>query len=199
MWDLNLVELLCFVFTRMPGEKCRTEAIQVSQCEMQFWWSYCVLYLLACQMRCKFGGVIVPWIYSHTMWDVISVELLCLVLTRMPGEMYFWWRYCVWYLRNFTYLFYIYCYFKCTFLSPGVTGIFSFLCFVYWWIINNYLIWFDLLACQVRCIFGGDIVSGIYSHNMWDANLEELLCLVFTRITCEMQIWRSYCALYLLA
>ena len=29
----------------------------------------------------------------------------------------------------FTYLFYIYCYFKCTFLSPCVKGIF--LCFVY--------------------------------------------------------------------
>ena len=31
----------------------------------------------------------------------------------------------------FTYLFYIYCYFKCTFLSPCVKGKFSFLCFVY--------------------------------------------------------------------
>ena len=33
-----------------------------------------------------------------------------------------------------------YCYFKCTFLSLEP----MFLCFVYWWIIKIYLIWFDL-------------------------------------------------------
>ena len=31
----------------------------------------------------------------------------------------------------FTYLFYIYCYFKCTFLSPCVKGKFSVLCLLY--------------------------------------------------------------------
>ena len=46
----------------------------------------------------------------------------------------------MWEWDFFTHLSYIYCYFKCTFLSPCVKGKCSFWCFVYWWIIKSYLI-----------------------------------------------------------
>ena len=56
----------------------------------------------------------------------------------------------------FTYLFYIYCYFKCTFLSPCFKGKFSFLCLVYWWIIKTDLIWWCLtLFCCCCCLDRG--------------------------------------------
>ena len=62
----------------------------------------------------------------------------------------------------FTYLFYIYCYFKCTFLSPCVKGQFKFLCYVYWWIIKIWLIWFDLMHsfCEIHIS-----VSQITTHH----------------------------------
>ena len=58
----------------------------------------------------------------------------------------------------FTYLFYIYCYFKCIFLSPCVKGKIKFLCFVYWWIIQIYLIWLICLLASVD-------VKQNYSHS----------------------------------
>ena len=54
-------------------------------------------------------------------------------------------------------------------LSPCVKGNFSFLCFVYWWIIKIYLIWFDLKK-QV-CM----IVFPCYKHGSGPAYLSKLL------------------------
>ena len=76
-WEkVLLVEFMYLVFTRMPGER------------MYFWWSVCTLYLHACQGReCSSGGVYVPCIYTHARWEnVLLVEFMYLVFTRMPGE-----------------------------------------------------------------------------------------------------------------
>ena len=51
------MEFMYLVFTHMSDE-------------MYFWWSYCALYLLAHHVRCNFGGVIVPCIYSYARREI---------------------------------------------------------------------------------------------------------------------------------
>ena len=48
----------------------------------------------------------------------------------------------------FIYLFHIYCYFKLPSWAHVSKAKFSFLCFVYWWIIKIYFIWFESMPSQ---------------------------------------------------
>ena len=104
----------------------------------------------------------------HCPWHVCVCMREC-VCTRVGARVFWTLLMCLWvYVSGrswgrwvgreceseiFTYLFYIVILNPYTFLSPCGKGKFSFLCFVYWWIIR--FIWFDLIIGTVpRSVLG---------------------------------------------
>ena len=130
------------------------------------WWSVCVhvwvcmrAHVCVCMSVRVCARVCVhARMDAHVFWTL----LMCLrvyISGRSRGRQVG--RECEWDFYTWhMYLFYIYGYFKCTFLSPCVKGKFTFLCFVYWWIIKIDLVWLTLVSpfwflflCFFLCFF----------------------------------------------
>ena len=185
--DVPLVEFIYLVFTCMPGvsyRRCTCGGFYLpciylhARWELQkmyLWWSFCTLYLHACQVRvtedvplveflylvftcmpgesyrrCTSGGVSVPCIYMHARWEL--------------QKMYLWWSLCTLYLHA--------CQVRVTEDVPVVEFL--------------YLVFTCMPGESYRrCTCGGVSVPCIYTHARWELQ--------------KMYLWWSFCTLYLLA
>ena len=91
--DVPVVEFMYLAFIRMPSECYRRRLRSLLLClKMYLWRSLCTMYL-----KCTSGGVNVPCIYTHAMWELPKATqgfVLCLTPLCVDSARALWASFC---------------------------------------------------------------------------------------------------------